>query len=119
MILGSPAQTAGVEQGDQVLQIDDMQVDGQSPFQAASAISGGDGEPDSVPAPLVHLQVPNLRFAPPPSLTIQAADVAITFLYKQSGLGGISVVYCLGMSHMYGHHALQHLHGRRSMPDKQ
>ena len=62
MILGSPAQTAGVEQGDQVLQIDNMQVDGQSPFQAASAISGGDGEPDTVPAPLVHLQVPMICF---------------------------------------------------------
>lgn len=57
MILGSPAQTAGVEQGDQLLQIDNTQVDGQSPFQAASAISGGDVEPDIVPEPIVHLQV--------------------------------------------------------------
>ena len=57
MILGSPAQVAGVEQGDQLLQIDSMQVDGQSPFQAASAISGSDAEPDAVPEPIVHLQV--------------------------------------------------------------
>lgn len=57
MILGSPAQTAGVEQGDQLLQIDNTQVDGQSPFQAASAISGGDAEPDVAPEPIVHLQV--------------------------------------------------------------
>ncbi len=57
MILGSPAQTAGVEQGDQLLGIDEMQVDGQSPFQAASAISGGDAEPDSIPEPTVRLQV--------------------------------------------------------------
>lgn len=57
MILGSPAQTAGVEQGDQVLGIDEMQVDGQSPFQAASAISGGDAEPDTVSEPTVRLQV--------------------------------------------------------------
>ena len=57
MILGSSAQTAGVEQGDQLLQIDDTQVDGQSPFQAASAISGGDAEPDATPEPIVHLQV--------------------------------------------------------------
>ena len=58
MILGSPAQTAGVEQGDQLLGIDEMQVDGQSPFQAASAISGGDAEPDTVSEPTVRLQVP-------------------------------------------------------------
>ena len=58
MILGSPAQTAGVEQGDQLLGIDEMQVDGQSPFQAASAISGGDAEPDTVFEPTVRLQVP-------------------------------------------------------------
>ncbi len=57
MILGSPAQTAGVEQGDQLLGIDEMQVDGQSPFQAASAISGGDAEPDSILEPTVRLQV--------------------------------------------------------------
>ncbi|KAL0041882.1 hypothetical protein WJX79_007657 [Trebouxia sp. C0005] len=57
MILGSPAQTAGVEQGDQLLGIDEMQVDGQSPFQAASAISGGDAEPDTIPEPTVRLQV--------------------------------------------------------------
>jgi len=57
MILGSPAQTAGVEQGDQLLQIDDLQVDGQSPFQAASTISGGDAEPETTPQPVVHLQV--------------------------------------------------------------
>ena len=57
MILGSPAQTAGVEQGDQLLGIDEMQVDGQSPFQAASAISGGDADPDSIPEPTVRLQV--------------------------------------------------------------
>ena len=57
MILGSPAQVAGVEQGDQLLQVDSMQVDGQSPFQAASAISGSDAEPDAVPEPIVHLQV--------------------------------------------------------------
>ena len=57
MILGSPAQTAGVEQGDQLLQIDNVQVNGQSPFQAASAISGGDAEPDVIPEPIVHLQV--------------------------------------------------------------
>ncbi|KAL3138941.1 hypothetical protein ABBQ32_005754 [Trebouxia sp. C0010 RCD-2024] len=57
MILGSAAQVAGVEQGDQLLQIDSMQVDGQSPFQVASAISGGDAEPDAAPEPIVHLQV--------------------------------------------------------------
>ena len=57
MILGSPAQTAGVEQGDQLLGIDEMQVDGQSPFQAASAISGGDAEPESILEPTVRLQV--------------------------------------------------------------
>lgn len=57
MILGSPAQTAGVEQGDQVLQIDSIQVDGQSPFQAASSISGGDAEEGTTPEPIVHLQV--------------------------------------------------------------
>jgi len=57
MILGSPAQTAGVEQGDQLLGIDEMQVDGQSPFQAASAISGGDAEPDTISEPTVRLQV--------------------------------------------------------------
>lgn len=66
MILGSSAQTAGVEQGDQLLQIDSMQVDGQSPFQAASAISGGDVEPDVVPEPVVHLQV-----SPAPDATPQ------------------------------------------------
>lgn len=60
MILGCPAQIAGVEQGDQLLQIDSMQVDGQSPFQAASAISGSDAEPDAVPEPIVHLQVHGL-----------------------------------------------------------
>lgn len=57
MILGSPAQMAGMEQGDQLLQIDEQQIDGQSPFQAASAISGGDGEPDTIIEPIVHLQV--------------------------------------------------------------
>lgn len=57
MILGSPAQVAGVEQGDQLLEVDSMQVDGQSPFQAASAISGSDAEPDAEPEPIVHLQV--------------------------------------------------------------
>ena len=57
MIIGSPAQVASVEQGDQLLQVDSMQVDGQSPFQAASAISGSDAEPDAVPEPIVHLQV--------------------------------------------------------------
>ena len=60
MILGSPAQVAGVEQGDQLLQIDSMQVDGQSPFQAASAISGGDADEDAVPEPVVNLQVLDL-----------------------------------------------------------
>ena len=57
MILGSPAQMAGMEQGDQLLQIDQQQIDGQSPFQAATAISGGDGEPDSIIEPTVLLQV--------------------------------------------------------------
>lgn len=64
MILGSPAQTAGVDQGDQLLQIDDMPVNGQSPFQAASAISGGDGEPDVIPEPVVKLQVELLVIPP-------------------------------------------------------
>lgn len=57
MILGSPAQLAGMEQGDQLLQIDESLVDGQSPFQAATAISGGDAEPDTVIDPTVRLQV--------------------------------------------------------------
>ena len=57
MILGSPAQMAGMEQGDQLLQIDQQQIDGQSPFQAATAISGGDGEPDTIIEPTVLLQV--------------------------------------------------------------
>lgn len=57
MILGSPAQMAGMEQGDQLLQIDEQLVNGQSPFQAASAISGGDREPDTIVEPTVLLQV--------------------------------------------------------------
>lgn len=60
MILGSSAQVAGMEQGDQLLQIDDQQVNGQSPFQAATAISGGDGEPDTIVEPTVVLQVSSL-----------------------------------------------------------
>ena len=60
MILGSSAHNAGVAEGDQVLQIDNVQVDGQSPFQAASAISGGDAESDTVTEPIVRLQVRHL-----------------------------------------------------------
>ncbi len=82
MILGSPAQTAGVEQGDQVLGIDEMQVDGQSPFQAASAISGGDAEPDSIPEPTVRLQV--------------QTDAGTAFFYRYKI--GISYFYFTRMS---------------------
>ena len=49
MIRGSAADMAGLKQGDQLLAVDSKQLDGQTPFQVATLISGGDDDTDAKP----------------------------------------------------------------------
>jgi len=48
LVLGSPAQSAGVRQGDELLSVDGSSVTGKTAFEAASLIQGPKGTPVSI-----------------------------------------------------------------------
>ena len=52
MIRGTPAERAGVEQGDQLLAVDGRALDGATPFQAANLLMGAvdDGAEEPLPS---------------------------------------------------------------------
>lgn len=56
LIRGSAAETAGMRQGDELLEVDGQPVAGRSPFQVAALISGPDADESAV-RPYVELKV--------------------------------------------------------------
>ena len=58
MIRGTPAERAGVEQGDQLLAVDGRALDGATPFQAANLLMGAvDDGPAAAPLSAVNVMV--------------------------------------------------------------
>ena len=51
MIRGTPAERAGVEQGDQLLAVDGRALDGATPFQAANLLMGAVDDGAEEPPP--------------------------------------------------------------------
>lgn len=61
MIRGSAADVAGLKQGDQLLAVDNRRVNGDSPFQVASLISGPDDDVEAKPYVTLQVSCASLR----------------------------------------------------------
>eukprot|EP00271_Cylindrocystis_brebissonii_P008372 TRINITY_DN2257_c0_g1_i1.p1 TRINITY_DN2257_c0_g1~~TRINITY_DN2257_c0_g1_i1.p1 ORF type:complete len:862 (-),score=108.08 TRINITY_DN2257_c0_g1_i1:393-2978(-) len=83
IVLGTPAQLAGIRQGDELLAVDGTKVDGMSAFEASSLIQGPKGS-------LVTLQFRHSPCSPPEAATMaRTVDVRTPVAYRlERPMGG-------------------------------